>query len=108
MRHKFFVIILSGFVSGVFISSFVNFGWAPALFFVFLGGIFGITYFFNHSKVFGAAALIFIAVGLGQLRYVQDDLNGRQFDLQNKVGQRVLLTGIVADEPEQKEKARRL
>ena len=40
MKHKFSIIILSGFVSGVFISSFVNFGWALALFFVFLGGNF--------------------------------------------------------------------
>ena len=108
MRHKFFVIILSGFISGVFISSFVNFGPTLALLFVFLGVIFGITYFFNRSKVFGAVALLFIAVGLGQLRYGQDDLTGRQSDLQNKIGQRMSLMGIVSDEPEQKENYARL
>ena len=108
MSHKFLIIILSGFVSGVFISSFLNFGWALALFFVFLGSVFGVTYFLNRSKVFGAVALLFIAVGLGQLRYGQDDLNGRQFDLQNKVGQKVTLVGVVSDEPEQKENYARL
>ena len=108
MRHRFLVIILSGFISGVFISSFVNFGPTLALLFVFLGVIFGITYFFNRSKVFGAVALLFIAVGLGQLRYGQDDLNGRQSDLQNKIGQKVMLVGVVSGEPEQKENYARL
>ena len=102
MRHRFLVIILSGFISGVFISSFVNFGPTLALLFVFLGVIFGITYFLNRSKVFGAVALLFIAVGLGQLRYGQDDLTGWQSDPQNKIGQRVSLIGVVSDEPEQK------
>ena len=78
------------------------------MFFVFLGGVFGVTYFLNSSKIFGAAALIFIAVGLGQLRYQQSDLTGRQSDLQNKIGQRVLLSGVVSDEPEQKENYNRL
>ena len=108
MKHKFSIIILSGFVSGVFISSFVNFGWALALFFVFLGGIFRITYFLNYSKIFLTISLIFVAIGLGQLRYHQSDLSGRQSDLQNKVEQRVLLTGVVSDEPEQKENYNRL
>lgn len=108
MRHKFIVIILFGFVSGIFISSFVNFGWALSIFFVFLGGIFGIIYFSNRSKVFGAVALIFITVGLGQLRYQQSDLIGRRSELQDKAGQRVLLTGVVSDEPEQKENYVRL
>ena len=54
------------------------------------------------------AALFFIAVGLGQLRYQQNDLSGRQSNLQNKTGQRVALIGIVSDEPEQKENYDRL
>src|SRR3989338_6203337 len=63
MRHKFLVTILSGFVSGVFISSFVDFGWALALFFVFLGLVFGITYYRHRMSIIAAAALFFIAVG---------------------------------------------
>src|SRR3989344_5650114 len=108
MRHKFLVTILSGFVSGVFISSFVDFGWALALFFVFLGLVFGITYYRHRMSIISAAALFFIAVGLGQLRYQQADLGGRQDDLQNKIGQRMSLVGIVSDEPEQKENYNRL
>ena len=108
MRHRFLVIILSGFVSGVFISSFVNLGWALALFFVFLGVIFSPLYFLDHSKNFLIITLFFITVGLGQLRYGQDDSNGRQSDLQNKVGQKVTLVGVVSDEPEQKENYVRL
>src|SRR3989338_3497899 len=108
MRHKFLVIILSGFVSGIFVSSFVDFGWALALFFVFLGLIFGITYYRHRMSIISVAALFFIAVGLGQLRYQQNDLSGQQSDLQNKTGQRMSLIGIVSDEPEQKENYNRL
>src|SRR3989338_5069043 len=108
MWHKFLVIILSGFVSGVFVSSFVDFGWALALFFVFLGLVFGIVHYRHRTSIMLAAALFFIAVGLGQLRYGQSDLNGQQSDLQNKTGQRVSLVGIVSDEPEQKENYNRL
>src|SRR3990167_7455872 len=106
MRHKFLVTILSGFVAGIFISSFVDFGWALALFFVFLGLVFGISYYRHRTSII--AALFFVAVGLGQLRYQQADLGGRQSDLQNKIGQRVSLVGIVSDEPEQKENYNRL
>lgn len=108
MKHKFLTIILFGFVWGVFIYSFINSGWAFALFFVFLGGIFGIIYFPIRSKFFGMAALILISIGLGQLRYNQSDLSGRQSDLQNEIGQRVSLIGIVSDEPEQKENYNRM
>ena len=107
MRHKFLVTILSGFVSGIFISSFVDFGWALALFFVFLGLVFGITYYRHRMSIISAAALFFIAVGLGQLRYQQADLSGQQSDLQNKTEQ-ISLVGIVSDEPEQKESYNRL
>ena len=106
MPQKIPIIVISGFVAGVSVSSFVDFGWTLALLFVFLGGIFGAVYFWGRSKVFGAIALLFLAVGLGQLRYGQRDLSGRQSDLQNKIGQRVLLAGIVSDEPEQKGKLR--
>ena len=106
MRHKFLVTILSGFVSGIFVSSFVDFGWALALFFVFLGLVFGIIHYRHRTSIM--AALFFVAVGLGQLRYQQADLSGRQSDLQNKIGQRVSLVGIVSDEPEQKENYNRL
>ncbi|OHA50140.1 MAG: hypothetical protein A2W59_02645 [Candidatus Terrybacteria bacterium RIFCSPHIGHO2_02_41_19] len=108
MRQKFLIIILSGFVAGVFISSFIDFGRAFALFFVFLGVILGAVHFFNRSKIFGLVALLFLAVGLGQLRYGQSDLNGRQSDWQNKTEQRGSFVGSVSDEPEQKENYNRL
>lgn len=117
MRHHLIFIFLSGFVSGVFLRSFFNFGWAFAIFFIFLGGVFGITYFFTTSPrhptlrrcgFLGVAALLFIAAGLGQLRYHQGDLSGRKSDLQNKTKQRVALIGIVAEEPEQKENYARI
>lgn len=108
MRRYLVSTVLFGFASGVFLRSFVNFGWAFALFFVFLGGVFGITYFFKRSKIFLTIALLFIAAGLGQLRYQQSNLNGQRSDLQNKIEQRVALVGIVVEEPEQKENYARI
>src|SRR3990167_3697280 len=107
MRHKFLVTILSGFVSGVFVSSFVDFGWA-------LGLVFGIIHYRRSmsivpaGSVFLTIALFFAVFGLGQLRYQQADLSGQQSDLQNKIGQRMSLVGIVSDEPEQKENYNKL
>src|SRR3989344_2830920 len=114
MRHKFLVTILSGFVAGVFISSFIDFGRAFALFFVFLGLVFVIIHYRRSmsivpaGSVFLTIALFFAVFGLGQLRYQQADLSGQQSDLQNKIGQRMSLVGIVSDEPEQKENYNKL
>src|SRR3989338_6641166 len=114
MRHKFLVIILSGFVSGIFVFFFIDFGWALALFFVFLGLVFGIIHYRRSmsivpaGSVFLTIALFFAVFGLGQLRYQQADLSGRQSDLQNKTGQRMSIVGIVSDYPEQKENYDRL
>src|SRR3989338_3602953 len=114
MRQKFLIIILSGFVAGGFISSFFDFGRAFALFFVFLGLVFVIIHYRRSmsivpaGSVFLTIALFFAVFGLGQLRYQQADLSGRQSDLQNKTGQRMSLVGIVSDEPEQKENYDRL
>ncbi|KKT21571.1 MAG: internalization-related competence protein ComEC/Rec2 protein [Parcubacteria group bacterium GW2011_GWB1_43_8] len=106
MRQKFLVTILSGFVSGVFVSSFIDFGWAFALLFIFLGLVFGIINYRHRTSII--AALFFVAVGFGQLKYGQSDLNGRQSDLRNKTEQRMSLVGIVSEEPEQKENYNRL
>jgi len=108
MRQKFLVTILSGFVSGVFVSSFVNFGWALASFFVFLGLVFAVINYRHRTSIVLAAALFFTTVGFGQLRYQQADLGGRQSDLRNKTEQRMSLVGIVSEEPEQKENYNRL
>src|SRR3989338_3705070 len=114
MRQKFLIIILSGFVAGGFISSFIDFGRAFALFFVFLGLVFVIIHYRRSmsivpaGSVFLTIALFFAVFGLGQLRYQQADLSGQQSDLQNKIGQRMSLIGIVSDEPEQKENYNRL
>ena len=93
---------------GTAISSSLNFGWSFAVFFVFLGGIFANNLFLNRSKIFLTVGLIFCCHRRGQLRYQQSNLNSRQSDLQNKIGQRVLLIGVVSDEPEQKENYVRL
>jgi len=115
MRQKFLIIILSGFVFGVFISSFVDFGWALALFFVLLGLIFGTIYYQHRTLIMSASgiflvlALFLFAFGVGQLRYFQKNIaSKKEFYLQEKTNQKVVLEGIVSDEPEKKENYNRL
>ena len=109
MRQKFLIIILSGFVSGVSFSSFVDLGLAFSLFFIFIGIIFASLNFlnFSYSKFFLVMALFFIAFGVGQLRYKQSNTVNKNY-LQEKINQKVVLIGVVSDEPEEKENYNRL
>lgn len=105
MSQKVAIVLLSGFIVGVLLSSFVSFGWAGTVFFVFLGLIFiFVRRLMSNKRIF--IALFFIAVGLGMARYEIKD--ARDFSLDKNVGQRVVLQGIVIDEPDVKENYTRL
>lgn len=108
MRQKTIVIILSSFISGVFVSSFFDFGWAFALFFILLGVVFGGVYFLNRSKVFLILALLLFSFGFGQLRHQQSIKINKNNFLQEKTGQKIVLEGVILNEPEEKENYNRL
>lgn len=110
MRQKFLIIIFAGFISGVSFSSFVDLGLAFTSFFIFIGLVFGIIHYRRHTSAtemrgfFLALALLFMSFGFGQLRYWQmSAMNLGKDYFQEKVNKKVVLEGIVSDEPEEKE-----
>lgn len=84
-------------------NSFLDFGWASALLFIFMGAVFFLLCRFERSKFFLVACLVFISFGFGQLRYQASDKSGDQTAFESKIGQDVSLSGVVSDEPERKE-----
>lgn len=105
MNQKVIAVLFAGFIAGVLLRSFVNFGLAGAGFFVFLGLIFiFVRRLMSNKGIF--IALFFIAVALGMTRYEIKD--ARDFSLDKNVGSRILLQGIISDEPDERENYTRL
>jgi len=103
--------ILVGFISGIFVSSFLNFGLAFSVFFVFIGCIFVLINFLKFSKsiIFLTTALFLVSFGVGQLRHQQSNtMSKKEKYLQEKIGQKIILEGVVFDEPEEKDNYNRL
>ncbi len=111
MNQRFAAILLSGFIGGVLLRSFLDFGFAFAGFFVFLGIVFIIVSLTAEDRGLMAAIAIFlIAIGLGAARYeVKDappDLS--RFESALAAGGKVELRGVVVGEPDEREDYTRL
>ncbi|KKR38501.1 MAG: internalization-related competence protein ComEC/Rec2 protein [Parcubacteria group bacterium GW2011_GWC2_40_31] len=103
MQQKFSVVILSGFVSGVFISSFISFGEAFASLFIFLGAVFFFLHGMKIGKLFLIVSLIFASFGFGILRYEYADKTPASYgELEKMAGGKADITGVVIDEPSKK------
>lgn len=103
MSQKAIAVLLSGFVAGVLLRSFADFGWAGAGFFVFLGIVLGIINFiFERKKLALFVAIFLIALGLGVARYEIKAYKGATA-LDQKIGQESIFEGIVVDEPDERE-----
>lgn len=108
MSHKHYFVILASFSLGVFINSFIDFGWAFALLFIFIGACFLLFFGFSRSKIFLAVGLIAVSFGLGQARYSAQSDFGKTVFLESKISQKIILSGVVTDEPEEKENYSRI
>ncbi|MDP3661552.1 MAG: ComEC/Rec2 family competence protein [bacterium] len=102
-RDSYLYAVLGGFVAGIFLRSFVNFGAGFALFFVLLGGIL----FLAERKTVLFAIFLF-AAGLGMFRYDLADRNGPRSALDVHIGQSIEIDGFVVDEPDERESVTRL
>lgn len=104
MNQKLIVTLLSGFVGGVLLGSFLNFGWAFALFFIFLGIFLGIINFLSENRgLFLLIGIALISLGLGMARYELENPQENTELLEERVGKKVSLEGIIVDEPEERE-----
>jgi competence protein ComEC len=107
MNQVVAIFSLSGFAAGVLISSFVSFGWVGAELFVFLGIILLLVSLIAESRRLMAFIAVFLfAVGLGMARYELKD--ARDFSLDKNIGSRVVLQGVISDEPDERENYTRL
>lgn len=105
--QNFSIILLSGFITGVLFSSFISFGWAGVGFFIFLGIVLLIISLIAEGrKLIASIAIFFIAIGFGIARYELKDT--RDFSLDKNIGLRVVLRGIIVDEPDERENYTRL
>lgn len=94
-------------MAGIWLRSFVSFGWAGVGFFVFLGAVLLIISLITDSRKLVALIAIFLmAAGLGMARYEIRD--ARDLSLDKEAGSRVVLQGIVSDEPDERENYTRL
>lgn len=109
MNRNWIIVLLTGFVAGVLLRSFIDSGWLGAGFFVFLGVVMVAIAFLSENRKFVLLISLFlIAVGLGIARYEIKDIKGDFLAFEQNLNQRVIIEGIVADEPEEKEKYTRL
>src|SRR3989344_6282866 len=111
MRHVLPPIIISGFAAGIFFRSFFDLGWPFALL-IMVTGVFILL--FHHldvkrpSGVFVWLGVFILTFGLGVLRYDIKDASSVSAELEPKIGQKVLLNGFIAEEPDERENSTRL
>lgn len=103
--HQLLFTVLLGFTSGIFFHSFFDFGYGWSFFFLLVGGVIFLYERLlaeNNSPVFLAAIFLF-AAGVGLLRYdISLNNNGDAF-LEQLIGHRAVLRGMVSEEPDMRE-----
>ena len=104
MSRLWTVFLLTGFIGGVSLRSFVNFGPALAGFFIFLGVVMLVISLIAASrKQMALIAIFIIAVGLGIGRYEFKDMKNAELP-----EGKIVLEGIISDEPDERENYTRL
>ncbi len=108
MKQHWTVVLLAGFLGGVLLRSFLDFGWQFAGFFVFLGiVILLISLTAENRRMVALMGIFLIAMALGMLRYEIKDYKNSE-TLEQKIGQKIALEGIIVDEPDERENYTRL
>ena len=95
--------ILVGFVGGIFVRSFVDFGAGFALFLLLLGAV---VFLINKKALL--FSLFLFSAALGMLRYDFADRNGARSALDLYIGQSVTIEGLIVDEPDERESVTRI
>ena len=115
MQKDFFYIVLLGFAGGIFLRSFFNFGIPFSLLFLFVGSTIFVFWYFKkggdkkheQEKILITGLLLFF-MGMGMLRFDIDDFGKNNSILGNLVGEKIVATALVVDEPYVRETNTRL
>jgi competence protein ComEC len=113
VSDKSFYIFVAGFISAIFISSFVKIGFSFFLLLLLISIFVFIyqKYFLIDIKIKNTLFFLIIFVlsfSLGILRYEIRNSSAPDSNLESMVGQKVSIQGIIIDEPQKKEKANEL
>jgi len=107
--NRIFAIFLSGFIFGVFIRSFLNFGPAFAGLFLLISVALCLAYFFEGKKrIIIFASILFFSIGLGIFRYDMVAGGKENVFFENNIDKSVSFKGVIVDEPDQREEYTRL
>lgn len=102
--NKIFTIFLGGFIFGVFIRSFFNFGPAFAGFFILLGMVLSVIYFLQgKKKIIIFISLMFFSAGLGIIRYDISDSSKEDKFFESNIDKAISFKGVIVDEPDHRE-----
>ncbi|MEI6191358.1 MAG: ComEC/Rec2 family competence protein [bacterium] len=107
MNNKFFYSLIAGFTGGIFLSSFFKLGFSFFLFLLILSiliFIFG-KFFAKEKTLILLLALFVFSFSSGILRYEIKDIRNEDKNLTNLAGEKVVLKGIVTDEPSVKDQS---
>ncbi len=108
-KDSLLAIAIIGFVLAIFLCSFFKFGVTFSIFLIFLSIIlFLFRKFFvvdieSGQKIFLITIFIF-SFALGIFRYELKDLEMLDFNLENNIGNKISLAGVISDEPTRKDK----
>jgi len=108
MNFSFFYLSVLSFIGGVAICSVFDLGFSFAGLFIFLSGVLflaqrGRDLPLGKSRPFLFAILFFLFFGLGFLRCSFSNNTQQRQMLDNLVGQKIFLVGVVSDEPDERE-----
>ena len=103
------ITIIAGFISAIFLCSFFKFGITFSLFLVFLSIILFIyrkffTLDFESKQIIFLIITFILAFSFGIFRYELKDSKPLDSNLENNLGKKVVLAGVVSDEPTKKDK----
>ena len=110
MSRDFFLLIsLCGFVSAIFICSFIKLGFSFFLFLILLSIIIFISKKFfvidlKEKRVIFLISIFVFSFAIGVLRYEIKDIKNNDIYLSANLGKKVLIEGIISDEPNRKDK----
>jgi competence protein ComEC len=110
MSRDFILLIsLCGFVSAIFICSFIKLGFSFFLFLVLLSIIIFIFQKFfvtdlKEKRVIFLISIFVFSFAVGVLRYEIKDIKNNDIYLSENLGKKVVIEGIISDEPNRKDK----
>ena len=110
MKNNFnLIIFVAGFISAIFLSSFIKFGITFSFFLIFISIILFIfrkfiSVDFENKKQIFFIAIFILSFALGIFRYELKDSKTLDINLENNINEKVVIEGIVSDEPTIKDK----